>query len=133
MMKGSSAPLRLSFYDAGLAIVFILVLAGMVYGATSTSVFGHSSDQVKFLVSLKSVDCTSSVSGNCTATCDQSPGNITTALSGTCISDTPGSWNYFGSWKSASGIESDSWHCSNSLHSPGETLQAIAVCMKGGQ
>lgn len=116
----------------GIVLVFILVLAGIGWAATSgPSFFGHTSDQVKLVVTPVVQYCTGSPSPNCRATCTQTPGTETVAFSGSCVSDSPVAWSFFGS--GSANILNDSWDCTNNSHGAGDTLVAIAICVKGGK
>jgi hypothetical protein len=113
-------------------LVFLLILAGIGWAATSgPSFFGHASDEVKFLVSVKTNNCTSSSGLSCTAVCDPVVGKEVVAFSGNCVSDNPLSWTEIGA-VSINSIN-DSWRCRNEAHTPGKALIATAICVQGGK
>jgi len=131
-MDSSPSKTGLQWRSAGGIVVLVLAFTGLVWGATSgPSFFGHQSDEIKFLVSAKTNNCTSSSSSSCTATCDQLPGMEIIAFSGNCVSDSPVTWTEFGA--ASINITNDAWRCKNDAHVPGKTFIATAICVQGGK
>ena len=103
---------------------------------TSPAVFGHSSEEIKFLIlpaapgSIQYNDCTSVNTFSCVARCEDDPSVVTEyrALAGSCTSESGTRWGF-------TGIAADNkgWECVDSSRAIGQIFLAQVICVEIGK
>ena len=112
-------------------VIIAVALGGLAVGYGSglaPDVFGHTSDEVRVLITPVTNTCTNGTSTSCVATCPAPGANEEyVAISGLCQSLSGSNWRQIGS------RDQTSWTCQDMTHTTaGQVFIATVYCLKGG-